>query len=183
MNRKALWRDLQAFAEAGFDHPPARGTLQAPECQNTNELWLKPGRQEAPRPEKRHWSHHRNADETAEQAVRPLKEEDEFKAVHIHAGEKRGILRNLLVVFELGLPLGLAQGWNHARHRLPLGDGKARFRKPCGAPDDHHQKNESGKAPKPNRNSELARASGVCDSARRWLGLKSNIGIVLHGRT
>src|ERR1700676_2847898 len=87
----------------------------------------------------------------------PFKEKNEFESAQIHVREELGILWYLLIIFEFGQPFGGTQRRNDAGQGLPFGDGQAGFGEPRGAANDHHQKDETGEAPKPNRDRAMAR--------------------------
>src|ERR1700736_4297548 len=82
----------------------------------------------------------------------PFKEKNEFESAQIHVREELRILWYLLIILEFGQPFGGTQRRNNAGQGLPLGNGQTGFGEPCRAANDHHQKDETGEAPEPNRN-------------------------------
>src|ERR1700730_12559339 len=126
--------------------------MHGAERQDTEKFWLEPGRQKPFRPEKDQRQYHGRANQTAQEPVTPFEEKNEFETAQIHVRKKLCILRYLLIILEFGEPFGGAQRRNDAGQGLPFGNGKARFGEPGRAADNHHQKDESGEAPKPNRN-------------------------------
>ncbi len=65
-----------------------------------------------------------------------------LKAAETHASIERVVLRNSLVLLELGLPLHLGKRRQRAHHRLPFGDRQTGLGEPRRAADQHHRQHE-----------------------------------------
>ena len=168
MDGEALLRHLDAAREPGLHHPPADEALQTAERKHAQKFQLESWRKRAANPEKDQRQDSRKSDQAAEQAVSPFEEEDELEAGQVHVRKDGGILRDLPVVLELGLPVGGAKRRDHAGQGLPLRDRKTGFCKARRAADDDHQKHEGGEDPEPD--GDRAGALGPGAKSRRANG-------------
>ena len=158
MRRQPLLSHLDPARQPRTDHPPTDETLQTAERENPQHLPFQAARQHVPRPENDQRDKQREAEQPADQPVRPFPEEDRLEATEVHIGKQRLILRNLLVPVESLLPPVVREGRDHAGQRFPLGDRKPGLGQPRRAADDNHQQHERRDAPKPDRDSPAATA-------------------------
>jgi hypothetical protein len=84
----------------------------------------------------------RRADEARQHPVRPLPPVDGLEVVEAHAEIAFAVLRNRVVLCELGLPAGGGERWQHAGHRFPFDDRQPRLREPRGPAHDQRREDE-----------------------------------------
>ena len=149
MRRKTVLRNFDAMDEAGRHHPPADRALQRAEAKNQPKPCPQSGTDPAApeEPQQRQQEHH--ADGAADEAVRPFPPIDRLERVEAHAVVKFAILRNGLIFFELGLPLGVVKRRYYAHDGLPLGDRQTGFGQPRRTTDQNHGKDQRGNGIKP----------------------------------
>ena len=143
MQREALWRDLRALAQARSHHPPADERLERQQAGRDGHLPPERALELASPPEEQARQDERRADDARQQPMRPFPPENALEAVERHVRIEPGVLRDLFVAVELGLPFRRVQRRNNAGDRLPLGDGEAGFGEPRRAADQHHEKNQA----------------------------------------
>ena len=122
MGCQAILADIDAVDEAGRNHPPADGALQAAESEQRQQSRLEVRLQHAGEPEKNERQREHGADQPPEQAVGPFPPVDELEAGKRHVGIHLAEFRNLAVFGEFLLPLGFVQRRDDAVDRLPFGD-------------------------------------------------------------
>ena len=140
VKRQAILRHAHALGEARRDHPPADRTERRAESENRPQpraqRRLDPPAPE--KPDKRNEEH--AADEPRQQPVRPFPPIDRLELVEAHPGMALAVLRDGLVLVELGLPCAGVE-WRHdAGHRLPFDDRQARLGEAgCPAHRERHE--------------------------------------------
>ena len=161
--------DAVAANEAARHHEPAERSLRPAQNEQREDLrneWLGNG---PPQHEIGEWQQEHEADEAAQQPVRPFPPEDRLEAFEAEALVHRLILRDLLVFLEGVLPGGLAHRRQRAQDRLPFRDRQARAGKPRGPADHDHGQHKRCHGEKPDTDgwelrgrSAVAAQSGGC---------------------
>ena len=149
VDRQPFLRHFDAMDEARGHHPPADEALERAKGENAGEAPAQAADDLAAGEEPQEGQGEDYADEPAQQAMAPLPGENGLEAAQVHVGKQFPILRDMLVFFECGAPVGLVQRRQDAGYRLPFGDGKAGFGQPRGAADDDHGENAGGDDPQP----------------------------------
>ncbi len=86
MQRQAVLADVDAVDEAGLHHVPADGALQAAQREDAETLQREAAAQLAHEPERDERQREGDADEAAEEAVRPFPPVDGLEGFERHAG-------------------------------------------------------------------------------------------------
>ncbi len=140
MERQPVLRHAHPIRQPGGDHPPADRAQRGAEAEDRPEPRAQPRLDRAPPEKPQQRQQERGADQPRQQPVRPLPPIDGLERIEAHARVALAILRDGLVLLELGLPAGGIERRHHPGHRLPLDDGKAGFGEPGGPA--HHQGRE-----------------------------------------
>jgi hypothetical protein len=127
--------------------------LQSQKGRSQTDAGPEPAVQPPCRPERQRRDDENEADYARQQPMRPFPPEDGLEAVERHVGIERGVLGDLPVEVEFGLPLCEIERRHDPRERLPLGDRQAGFGQPRRAADHHHREHQQRgqEEPRPDR--------------------------------
>ena len=125
MDCQPVLADRNTLDKAGSHHPPADGALQPAQRQYADELRRKTSFDAARRPKEDQRQRKHKAHAPREQAMRPFPPEDRLERVNRHALVDLAELRDLLVLQEFFLPIGIVERRDDAMDRLPFRDRQA----------------------------------------------------------
>ena len=149
MHGQPVLADADAIDQAAAHHVPADEALQPAEREDPDQ----PRQQRARNPAggQQHEERHEKgeADQAAEEAVRPLPPEDALERAKAHALVDLLVLRDLPILVEGILPVGLRQRRHDADDRLPFGDRQAGAGQARRAADADQQEDQRGHRQQP----------------------------------
>jgi hypothetical protein len=151
MECEAVLRHADAVREAGGHHPPAHRTERRSHSEDDPQPRAQRRLEGAAPQEKKERQQERGAHEPRQHAVRPFPPVDGLELIEAHACIALAVLRDLLVLVELGLPGRLIERRQHAGDRLPFNDGEAGLGEPGRAAHHHrhHHQRRDRQQPQP----------------------------------
>ncbi len=147
VDRQSILRHFHPLGQARGHHPPADSALQRTQAEDDPQALLELRRQPPLPDEPQEREQECDADEPAQQAMRPFPPEDRLELIKAHAEVQFAILRDGLVGLKRLGPGLRRQGWQGTRHRLPLDDRQAGFGKARRSADEHHHSDDDRHEP------------------------------------
>src|SRR5262245_7088746 len=122
MKPKAILRDTDALRQARRYHPPANRSERSSRSENRPQSHPQTRRNVAAPEKKQQRQQEHGAGQSRQQTVRPFPPVNRLESVKIHAAAELAVLRDGLVLGELGLPFSLRKRRQNASDRLPFDD-------------------------------------------------------------
>ena len=108
--------------------------------------------------------------------VAPFPPIDDLEVLKLHPLVLDAPLVDLFVLFELSLPVGLAQGWDCTGNGPPFGDRQPAVGQPCQPPHDDHRHDQSEQNRQPGTYGAPCAATGAIDPT--GLGLRALLRLI-----
>jgi hypothetical protein len=122
VSRQPVLADIGALAEPAHHHVPAERALQPAQHEDAGQAREHAFRDRPEDQEHREWNEEGDADEPAQESVRPFPPVDHLEFRKAHAAIDDLIFGDLPVFLEGLMPIRLAERRDGAEQRLPLGD-------------------------------------------------------------
>ena len=177
MKRQPVLRDAGAGAvgQPRRHHPPADRAERRAGAEQGPQPRAQPRLDPAAPQEKHERQQERRADQPRQQPMRPLPPIDGLELAKLHAAVQFAVLRNVLVLLELGLPRLIRHRRHHAGDRLPFDDGEAGLGQPRRAADHERQHHQRGDGGEPDADQRAVDESGIRRVHGRTCGLAGEV--------